>query len=129
MAATPNPPIVLVEDQDVMVFKSVKEAEWFVEGWVVKEGRLRGFDADGHLLRFEVESRSVGGRLGRWLNMSRDETQISLAPGDATAGEDLRDLLIAFLRTATSSAPQSIPELALLPLATLVQRAARYAQR
>jgi len=58
-------------------FTSVEEAENFVEPWFVREDTLRGFDANGRLLRFEVERQSVGD----WFKTTRKYTNISFASG------------------------------------------------
>lgn len=51
-----KPPIIVTEPGDVMVFKSVREAEVCLEAHDVREGRLKAYDSEGRLLSVEAES-------------------------------------------------------------------------
>lgn len=51
-----KPPIIVTEPGDVMVFKSVREAEVCLEAPDIKEGRFKAYDSEGRLLSVEQES-------------------------------------------------------------------------
>ena len=102
MNLVPQPPIFLVDGNDVTAFPSVTAAEDFLEAWAVAEGNLEGFDAIGRRLAFSVDRRPQSSLAERLLGPDFGPVHIRLADGVPPDPNGLRRQLAQFLRVVMS---------------------------
>ena len=121
----PQPPIIVSEGHDLVILKTVADAEMFLEGWAVREGKQVAYDADGVRLQLEVRTWVPRNWLGRLLRIHRDSVAVT-APlnqeGDpASLSALLRNYLSAVGRGPLPGAEANLGE--------LIAAAKRYAGR
>lgn len=85
-------PIVVLADDGPLVFRSIEDAERYLEPIDVRNGEYRAFDARGCELRLSVEAEVRG-----WLWKSKVEvTRISQSDRTSESGE-LRERVLAWV--------------------------------
>lgn len=73
-----QPPLVLSENGDVLLFASREEAEAYLEPIDVQNQEYRGYDAAGRLLAFQVTTEEVPILLGLF-KVSRERVRVEVA--------------------------------------------------
>jgi hypothetical protein len=93
-----KPPIIALEGNSILIFKSVGEAEGYLEPVDVENGEYRVFDTQGHLLRLEIEYVEEE-RKCLWFSTKGWREKVSITdyhpPIDMTS--ELRESLITYL--------------------------------
>lgn len=94
----PVPPIIAAEHGDVSVFRTLVEAEEYVEPVDVENDEYRFYDAEGLRLTGEVQTvREPGGWLHRLLRPPYEQTKLVAAPGAQHVPDELASLLRSYL--------------------------------
>jgi hypothetical protein len=110
------PPVIANEHGDVSFFRSLEDAERYLEPIDVAQGEYVMYDGSGRRLAPGVVRRKKG-RLGGLLGVTREEVCITETGVDAEA--ELRETLLGFLHRTS----QMRESLELQPLDDLVRRA------
>ena len=92
-----KPPIIVTEPGDVEVFKSVRDAELYLEAPEVKEGRLKAYDSEGRLLSVEQESAPDLKLFGVTLIVDPGVVKIGREESATTHEGELRHVLVEYL--------------------------------
>lgn len=92
-----KPPIIVTEPGDVMVFKSVREAEVFLEAPDVKEGQIKAYDSEGRPLSVEQESKPDLKLFGITLLVDPGMVKIGREESATIREDELRSLLVEYL--------------------------------
>lgn len=91
-----KPPFIVSESGDISIFKSVFDAERYLESPDVIDGRYIVYDSEGHLLKLEAMSQKSTSLLG--LNVVQvGKVSISSGEAEAPRTEELRQSLVGFL--------------------------------
>jgi hypothetical protein len=85
------------EPGDVDIFKSVRDAEIYLEAPDVKTGRLRVYDSEGRLLSVEAESEPDLTLCGITLLVDPGTVKIGREESPATHENELKNVLVEFL--------------------------------
>ena len=121
----PTPPIIISEGHEIYILKTVADAELFLEGWAVREGKQVAYDAVGTRLQLNVRTWTPRHWLGRFLRIHRDTVTVTTHPDRDAEPSDLRALLRSYL-SAVARDPLPGPDATLVDL---IASARRYAGR
>lgn len=91
-----KPPIIVTEPGDIDVFKSVREAEIYLEAPDVKTGRIKVYDSEGRLLSLEQES-APDQKLFGIVIVDPGIVKIGREESATTREDELRHLLVKYL--------------------------------
>jgi len=73
-----KPPIIVVDDTDIMMFESIKEAEQGIEPVDAKAGDFVAYDAEGRVLRFDATHWRVTIKAPEDVPSGRSDLEIAL---------------------------------------------------
>ena len=119
-------PLIIAEGLDVGVFASLAQAEGNYEPWISREPTVRGYDADGRRLKFEIEGGST--RRGFFAMPDAGQVRIRLAEDQPSGADELRELLTEFLRYFAARGHAVPRPLDTLPLPDLIDAARPFAR-
>ncbi len=118
----PRPPLFFWEPRDLTVFRSVDEAESYLEAVDVRSGDVgRGYDALGRKLEVSVEEREKRSVLGR---TKLELVRIALSDDRSEHADELREILVTYLEACGAKDPGASNESATLE--QLIGLAVRY---
>lgn len=89
-----TPPLFIHEGGDLMIFETIDDAVRYIEPVDVIEGVYVGYDSQGMLLKFKAQSQRYD-----------QPIEIVSAETEPTHQEELRDVLITYLRALGISEP------------------------
>lgn len=89
-------PILVIENGDISIFKSVNKAQRYLEPIDVKNSEYVAYDRDGHLLSLTISQKRNSSFFGKAKTI--ESVEISEAEEEGDHAEDLRKALINFFK-------------------------------